>query len=940
MSLMRSLTIRIQFVKTVFGRTAELEEIDRFSSTLSSGPSALVIAGEAGIGKTTLWNAARRAAENAGCRVLVARPAESEATYSFAGLTDLLEPVAYLAPSLPSPQSRALEIALLSAEDDSGHPVDHRTIGMAVLGIVRILAGEGPVLLAVDDVQWLDLPTVQVLQFVARRLGPDPVNILLSLRIDSESGDPLELTSALPERVHRLTVGPLSRPAVEALLSERLDLDVTRPVMGRIHEVSGGNPFFALEVGRAVHARKGEIDSGDPLPLTESLRDLVRARLSGLSPAGTQALLAVSAGSHPSMDVVRAVLGAGAEAGISDALAAGTLEADRGRLRPSHPLVGETAYLELTPEERRTLHSRLAAAVEEPEQKARHLALAAEGPDEGVAAALEAATESAARRGAPGTAAELAEQSGRLTALTSPADRHRRLALAGYHHLRSANIMRAKTLFEEVVADAPAGVERANALCLLGEVVYLLGRTPDAIGLFRRAREEAVGDPWVLAHIEMDLAMTGFQLIDYAAAQRHAHAALEHAEQAGVDSRIAQALGVAIFNDCLVGEGVDEELVERSLALEDFDAPTMIWVGPTFVAPMLWMWSGQVDKAYTGFERMLSMLVERGQDASICLMGIYITRAVCWGGNLEAAESYALAARVASEHSGWAAGKAFAAASAAMVDCLAGRPDAARLKIEQASGIFGNQSPVRTLWMMSCLGALELSLGDYAATDRILGPYLQLLKTSGVGEPGVVAFVADEAEALIGLDRAEEAEPLVDWIEDRGAALDRPWALAASGRCRALTLGARGRTREALDAVQRALIYSKGLRMPVEHGRTLLVKGRLHRRAKEKSAAKESLDEALGIFEEAGAMAWADRAREELDRVGLRPRAPGELTATEAQVAELAASGMSTKAIAAEAFLTPKTVEGVLTRVYRKLGVSSRAQLASKLARRSEGPEA
>jgi DNA-binding CsgD family transcriptional regulator len=924
----------------VFGRTDELEEVCRLGSSLADGPAALVIAGEAGIGKTTLWNAAREAAGAAGCTVLLARPAESETTYSFAGLTDLLEPVAGLVPSLPPPQSRALEIALLSADDDSGHPVDHRTIGMAVLGIVRILAEQGPVLLAIDDIQWLDPPTVQVLQFVARRLGSSPVGILLSLRTEAQSGDPLELSNALPDRVRRLTVGPLSQPAVEALLAERLDLDVTRPVMRRIHEVSGGNPFFALEVGRAVAAREDEFDSGDPLPLTENLRDLVRARLSGLSPAGTQALLAVAAGSHPSMEVVRAVLGDGAETGISDAVAAGTLEVDRDRLRPSHPLIGETAYLELSPEGRRALHTRLAAAVDEPEQKARHLALAADGPDEEVASALEAATASAARRGAPGTAAELAEQASRLTDPASPGDRHRRLALAGYHHLRSANIMRAKTLFEEVVAGAGPGVERANSLCLLGEVIYLLGRTPDAIDLFRRALGEAEGDPWVLAHIEMDLAMTGFQLIDYSAAQRHAHAALEHAEKAGVESRIAQALGVAIFNDCLVGEGVDEKLVERSLALEDFDAPTMIWVGPTFVAPMLWMWSGQIEKAHAGFERMLHMLVERGQDASICLMGIYITKAVCWAGNLEAAENYALASRIASEHSGWAAGRAFAAASAAMVDCLAGRPDAARQKIEQASGIFGNQSPVRTLWTMSCLGALELSLGDYAATDRVLGPYLHLLEASGVGEPGVVAFMADEAEALIGLGRADEAEPLIEWFENRGSALDRPWALAASGRCRALKLAASGRTRDALDAVQQALIHSKGLRMPVEHARTLLVKGRLHRRAKEKSSARESLEEALRIFEDAGAMAWAERAREELDRVGLRPRASGELTPTESQVAELAASGLSTKAIAAEAFLTPKTVEGVLTRVYRKLGVSSRAQLASQLARKSDPPEA
>jgi DNA-binding CsgD family transcriptional regulator len=241
---------------------------------------------------------------------------------------------------------------------------------------------------------------------------------------------------------------------------------------------------------------------------------------------------------------------------------------------------------------------------------------------------------------------------------------------------------------------------------------------------------------------------------------------------------------------------------------------------------------------------------------------------------------------------------------------------------------------------MTCLGALELSLGDYAAADRVLGPYLPLLQSSGVGEPGVFAFVADEAEALIGLDRAAEAEPLIDWLAERGAALDRPWALAASARCRALKLASEGRPTEAMQAANEALLSHQRVPMPIELARTLLVKGRLHRRSREKSAAKQSLDEALRIFEEAGAMAWTDRTREELARVGLRPRASSGLTATEARIAELAAAGLTTRAIAAEAFITPKSVEGVLTRVYRKLGVSSRAQLAAKLARRAGPPEA
>lgn len=240
--------------------------------------------------------------------------------------------------------------------------------------------------------------------------------------------------------------------------------------------------------------------------------------------------------------------------------------------------------------------------------------------------------------------------------------------------------------------------------------------------------------------------------------------------------------------------------------------------------------------------------------------------------------------------------------------------------------------------MMCSLGSLELSLGDYAATDRVLGPLVEFLTTSGVREPAIAAFVPDECEALLALGRIDEARFLLDWLAETGRALDRPWALASAARCRALLLAGEGRMAEALEEIDQALLSHKRLPMPVELGRTLLVKGRLHRRNREKSSAKEALDEARALFTGAGAQAWAAAAQRELDRVGLRPRAPEELTPTEARVAELVAAGLTTKQIAARAFLSPKSVEGVLTRVYRKLGVRSRSQLAAKLARESEEP--
>lgn len=922
---------------TVFGREAELREIEIFLAKVPGAMSALVISGEAGIGKTTLWNAGVEWARSLGFQVLTARSAESEASFAFGGLTDLIEPAAEVVASLPPPQRRALEVALLRAED-GGHPVDSRTISVAALSVFRELAAWSPVVLAVDDLQWLDQPSLQVLQFVMRRLGPARVGLLYSMRT-GEGRNPSDGTAgASPDRAQVLEVGPLSPRSVEALLGEHLGLDLTRPMAGRIHRASGGNPFFALEIGRAVRDHLDELSGGAPLPLSDDLRSLVRDRLASLTPGARWALAAVASAFQPTTELIVSALGREGEEGLEDARSAGTIEVDRSRLRPSHPLIGATAYLEHTDAQRRDLHRRLAGAVDETEEKARHLALAATGPDEAVAAALEEATASAARRGAPGAAAELAEQARRLTAPGAREEYHRRTALAGYHHIKAANLLRARELLQEVVESAPPGEMRANATCLLGEVVYLMGRTEEALALFARALEEARDAPRVAAHIEMNLSMGTFLQTDYPTSQRHSHAGLEQANRSGDPLLISQAQGVVVFNDTLVGLGVNEEMLARSLELEDHDAPTMIWMGPTFVAPMVWSWAGKIPEALEGFEKLMSVMVERGQESTICLLGLYVTRMACWAGDLESARTYAQLGRTASEHSGWAAGKAFASAAEAMVACFIGDAPTARRKVEEAAAILGNQSKFRTLCMMCSLGSLELSLGDYAATDRVLGPLVEFLTTSGVREPAIAAFVPDECEALLALGRIDEARFLLDWLAETGRALDRPWALASAARCRALLLAGEGRMAEALEEIDQALLSHKRLPMPVELGRTLLVKGRLHRRNREKSSAKEALDEARALFTGAGAQAWAAAAQRELDRVGLRPRAPEELTPTEARVAELVAAGLTTKQIAARAFLSPKSVEGVLTRVYRKLGVRSRSQLAAKLARESEEP--
>ena len=373
----------------VVGRDEELAAVAAFLD--GDLPAALVLAGEAGIGKTTVWRAGLGHARERGVRVLDCRPAESEARLSFAGLTDLLEPVlGAVLGALPSIQRRALEAALLLAEDER-LPPDQRTISTACLGAFRGLAEGGRVLVAVDDVQWLDPPTALVLEFVARRLAEEPVGLLVAERVAGEGEAPLGLGKADLE-VGRVRLGPLSTGALHRLLRDQLGVTLTRPALRRVHEASGGNPFYALELVRALQARGGRIQPGRPLPVPQTLEAILRERLEALPTGAREVLAAAAALARPTESLLDDA------PALEQAAEEGIIELADGEIRFSHPLLASAAYASVGPADRRRLHRRLAESVTDPEERARHLALGAEEPSEDVAGRLD---DAAPRGGCP-----------------------------------------------------------------------------------------------------------------------------------------------------------------------------------------------------------------------------------------------------------------------------------------------------------------------------------------------------------------------------------------------------------------------------------------------------------------------------------------------------------------------------------------------------------
>ena len=350
----------------IIGRDEELGAVRVFISRVGDGPGAVVLSGEAGIGKTILWQAGLEDARERLDRVLTCHGVEAEASLSFAGLSDLLGSVLVEAgPSLAPPRRRALEIALLLAEPGGVAPDPH-AIGLAVLDILRVLAEQGSVLVALDDAQWLDPASAAVLQIALRRLSDEPIGLLATVRKAPDLREPFELERAFPDgRLERISVGPLSLAALHRLLEERLGLDLTRTELARVQEATAGNPFFALELGRELVRTDTRPAPGRALPMPETLQELLGGRLARLPGQTLDVLLEAAALARPTVDLVAAAHGdrerviSALEAGADE----GVVELDDSTVRFAHPLLASICYEQAPVWKRRAVHRALAGVV-------------------------------------------------------------------------------------------------------------------------------------------------------------------------------------------------------------------------------------------------------------------------------------------------------------------------------------------------------------------------------------------------------------------------------------------------------------------------------------------------------------------------------------------------------------------------------------------------
>lgn len=443
---------------------------------------------------------------------------------------------------------------------------------------------------------------------------------------------------------------------------------------------------------------------------------------------------------------------------------------------------------------------------------------------------------------------------------------------------------------------------------------------------------DAGGDPCLRAELERDTALALIASGQVPGAGPHAQAAMEQAVRLG-DSRLVTAATTPL---ALVRFFAGEELTPDAIphAPDDLYADDLpVGIRPNVLLGMVHRWSDRFDSARRLLQAEHRRVIERGFEHEVPGVLWHLSELECWAGNWELAASYAETAVQAALLGATQPALALAYYARALVNACRGAVEGARRDAEAGLAIAAASDLAPVVALNShVLGFLELSLGNLSAAHDRLAPLAGAVAAMGFEEPAALRFLPDAAEALIGVGDLIRASCLLDPFERRARALQRIWALAAASRCRGLLFAASGDLGEAIDVLDRALAHHPSLDLPLERGRTLVAKGQVHRRRREKRRARDALEEASTIFHGLGARLWARRVRAELTRIGLRPPSPHALSQTETEVARLAANGMTNRQIASALFLSPRSVDGVIARIYQKLGIRSRAELGSRMA--------
>jgi DNA-binding SARP family transcriptional activator len=844
-------------VVEVIGRQAELANLHEF---LVQEPTfgALVLVGGPGVGKTTLWRTARDAARERGFFLLSAAPSETEAQLSFSALADLLDEIDLAdLEDVPPLQRRALDVALLRAEP-VGAPPDPHAIAAGLLNALRALSARERLLVAIDDVHWLDPPSASALTFAVRRLEDHPVRFLLTAR---PGGRSTLLRALEAEGLKRLDVGSLSLAATRRLLSERLGVTLSRRALRRVFDLTNGNPLFVVELGRVL-SEHGAVDQVEEIPLPDAVDDLLGVRVARLpGPARTVLLAIALSGAIRISELVRVV----EVAAIDDALENGLLLLEGERVRPSHPLLAAAVKRSSTARERRQLHRELAAAVGSEELKAKHLALANVVPSLELGGTIAAAATAAVGRGAVQEAVELAEHALRLTPPEAPEHTKRLLALAECLVIAGQE-GRLTDLLAPRIDELPTGEARAQAHLLLGEAADLAGHEDR----LERALAEAEVTPALRATALATKArlLASVRVEQIAEAEVLASGVLPAARAAGVEVEW-RAIRALAWARVLRGRPIDD--LRQGLAARSDDSSLQGRSIGRIEAVRL-AFRGEVDEARARFTRLRALAEERGEGRLRRGLHVQLCELELRIGNAEAA------ARLLDEWDEWTALESTGYTDWARSRCQAllaaarGLPEEAeRWASETLARAEERGEGWDALEARRALGIAALLTHDAQRAAEKFGVVWEHMRREGVDDPGAFPVAPDLVEALADLGAIDEALTVEAGLRALAEGQEHPWGLASLRRCRAMIRLAQtydetdvASLLDAADAYQRLGLW-------FDRARSLLALGRAQRRHRKRGEARAILEQAGTAFDQLGAPGWAEETRAELTRVASPP---------------------------------------------------------------------
>ncbi|MEV6522310.1 AAA family ATPase [Longispora sp. NPDC051575] len=880
----------------------------------------VLVTGPAGIGKSALLAAVARAAADSGALVLRSGSSPTEAALPYLAVFDLFSALADEETGLLTPRLRAaLDGAMLRTVPADGAPPERLAVRVAVLHLLRGAARRGPVLVVVDDAQWLDAESTEALAFAARRLADAPVRFLVAERVE-EDAEP-RCQGLVPAPGREVALDRLPDAVLAELLSRQFDLGPTSRMSARIRSVSAGNPLFALELGRALRRGQPVGDAG-PLRVPERLRRLLADRIGALPDLARASLLVLAAAARPT----RALLPPD-DAGLAACVDAGVVVGGPD-LRLSHPLIGEIVYADASTSQRLSCHAHLAAVLPDPVERAGHLALATPGADAAVADELAATARVALLRGAPGTAADLY----RLAAARTPEDPHREAErrLAGaWHAFEAGRPDLARDCCAHVLR-GPNAAARVEARLLLIELGGRDHAGSDA--LLDEAETDAGDDQHLLARVALYRADLAFQ---------HGHlaeslAALDLAEElttatGDVDLRI-EILALRAPVTMQYAPRDADALLARGAALAAGRPLTESSVLLRRVSVAALLRSGEIDAAVDEVSR-LRLDVERAGRINDLAEVMRLSTAVYEraGRCTEAYESGRHAGRLRTEIE---ATPGPGLVLCGMAELNGGTAEEAARFADEA--VAACERPQDTEWLAyahGLRGRAAVLLGRTTDAVRALSRAHGLLLGLGFVDPALFLIHADLAEAHARNGDVDSARAVLAEATRQVEYLDRRVVGLGLVRAARLADAVVGDAHLAADRLRAALPAAHPY--PLEIARAYLTLADIERRARRRAASRTALREAADRFAEAGCVPWRVYAEDQLRRLdGPAPT----LTALQRGIVTMVCYGATNREIAATMHLSVKTVEGNLTQIYRRLDVRNRAELALWMPGRVTGP--